>query len=227
MNPFSFFQGYLPQPNNYFIENQEGQQQSPFGSYPFARQVDEFGFDLYAPQNEAQQQLQQAEISHEAFHPHIRQHHFEYDAGNFNPVPYLNQQQQYYNPQQFAGYQTQDQYRDFQDQYQQQAQWNYTEQQGYGAEKLQDEQHDPDRQPNLERRVSALERKEEQNSREIERLNRENNQQQRAIERLTNQNQQQNQEIERLNRRLNRVNQRLRAVENRLNIPFTPFEGGY
>ncbi|WP_090832471.1 MULTISPECIES: hypothetical protein [unclassified Bacillus (in: firmicutes)] len=157
----------------------------------------------------------------------MRQHHFEYDAGNFNPVPYLNQQQQYYNPQQFAGYQTQDQYRDFQDQYQQQAQWNYTEQQGYGAEKLQDEQHDPDRQPNLERRVSALERKEEQNSREIERLNRENNQQQRAIERLTNQNQQQNQEIERLNRRLNRVNQRLRAVENRLNIPFTPFEGGY
>lgn len=58
----------------------------------------------------------------------------------------------------------------------------------------------------LERRVSALERQNQQLQREINRLN---------------------QVVERHTRRLNRLNQRLRAVENILRIPFSAMEDGF
>lgn len=77
----------------------------------------------------------------------------------------------------------------------------------------QDPSHHMERQlpqiPNvlgLERRVSALERQNQQMSREITRLN---------------------QVVERHTRRLNRLNQRLRAVENILRIPFSAMEDGF
>ncbi|USK40342.1 hypothetical protein LIS77_07550 [Cytobacillus firmus] len=83
------------------------------------------------------------------------------------------------------------------------------------------EQYDTDRQPpQLERRVTALERQNQEQSREITRLNRQ-------LVNLTDQVRMLNQTVDRHTRRLNRLNQRLRAVENRLNIPFTPFDGEF
>lgn len=76
-----------------------------------------------------------------------------------------------------------------------------------------------ERQP-LERRVSALERQNEEQSREITRQNEEIQRINREINRL-------NQNDERHTRRLNRLNQRLRAVENRLHIPFSASEDGF
>ncbi|MGD6816386.1 hypothetical protein ACQCVE_04815 [Metabacillus sp. 113a] len=74
-----------------------------------------------------------------------------------------------------------------------------------------------DRQP-LERRVSALERQNDQQAREINRLNQQVTRLNQEVNRL-------NQVQERQARRLNRLNQRLRAVENRLSIPFLAEDG--
>ncbi|MGE9754352.1 inner spore coat protein CotNE [Bacillus inaquosorum] len=84
-----------------------------------------------------------------------------------------------------------------------------------------------DRQPALVRRIAALERQNEQQSRELTRLTNEDRRQNREIARIAEQVNQLSQAVERHTRRLNRLNQRLRTVENRLNIPFTAGEGGF
>ncbi|MFG6115278.1 hypothetical protein ACGTN9_08805 [Halobacillus sp. MO56] len=91
-----------------------------------------------------------------------------------------------------------------------------------------DNYYGQDRQPpQLERRVTALERQNEQQGREINRLDRENNRQAREINRLNNEINQLQRTVEQHTRRLNRLNQRLRTVENRLGVPFSPGEGGF
>ena len=91
----------------------------------------------------------------------------------------------------------------------------------------QNERQPPQQIRALERRVTALERQNEQQVREITRLNNELRRQNQEINRVSNQFNQLNQTVERHTRRLNRLNQRLRAVENRLTIPFSPLEDGF
>jgi uncharacterized coiled-coil protein SlyX len=101
-----------------------------------------------------------------------------------------------------------------------------------------DQYFDPYREPpqaqGIEKRVSTLERQNNQQIKELSRLSEELARQNKEIHRLNGEVNRLTHELTRLNdinvrqsRQLNRLNTRLRVVENRLTIPFTPSEGGF
>ncbi|MBZ5751085.1 SNARE domain-containing protein [Metabacillus rhizolycopersici] len=81
--------------------------------------------------------------------------------------------------------------------------------------------------PALERRVTALERQTERQTKELTRLNNELKRQNEELIRQNREINRLNERVEQHTRRLNRLNQRLRAVEKKFSLPFTPGEGGF